>query len=66
MKYVKNWYIINKPFEKEFRYYVVDWGDNIGTLALVFNKDAKLLMDMNGLKKPRELKAGDVLIIPMF
>jgi len=66
MKYVKNWYLIDKPFEESFRYYVVDWGDSVGGLSLVFQKDAKLLMDINGLKDPRELMAGDVLVVPMF
>lgn len=66
MKYIKNWYIIDEPFDEEFRYYVVDWGDSIGSLSLIFQKDAKLLMDINGLKDPRKLMTGDILIIPMF
>lgn len=66
IKYVKNWYVIDSPFEEEFRYYVVDWADSIGVLSLIFNKDQKLLMDINGIEDPRNLMVGSVLIIPMF
>lgn len=66
IKYIKNWYVIDSSFEKEFRYYVVDWGDSIGALSILFNKDPKLLMDINGIEDPRELMVGSILIIPIF